>query len=133
MNWYKLALVVTEPLRRFDDWAECRYMKFYFNEEEPPKHIPLKYRIFFKPQCIAERLRAIIFVWLGRNEEAWTFWRACKATVCLFLGLMFKYEPSKGRYHLHGHEIAYWGLHDTPKRIAKYPQGWKSIEVSYGW
>lgn len=131
MNRYKLALTITEPLRKFDEWAEDRYMRFYFNDEGTPKYIPFKYRVFFGPQRIAERLRAIVFVWLWRNEEDWTFLRACKATVCLLLGLMFK--GTKNNHYMNGYEVAYWGLNDTPKRIAKYPHGWKSIEVSSEW
>lgn len=126
------ACVIAEPIRRAWAWLENEDWSGF--SEDLEWHPTAKLKFYRRTSLILERWSALIFLWVARNGEDWTFWRAVKATVCLLLWLDHKACAwSKGYAYHYGPEVAWWSDSMLPSRFYPYPGSWRFIQVGEGW
>jgi hypothetical protein len=117
---YGTADFVSRPLACIVQWCDDYAAKGWMNEGYLPNR---RQRFAQRAATYVRGLRAVVYVWVARNGDEWTFWLACKANLCLLLGLR-----GAGKKRLCSAYIAWFSEFEHEKA----PSCWYDVEVGAG-
>lgn len=131
---YRMALLLTSAARWFDDWVECRDLKFWHAKEEPPPGYPWHHRMLWPFQTLGKRIQAFTFTWIARNGDDWSWLYAGKTSICIALGLEYDHRREKELGpNFYSADLAWWGTGDSFWHASEDPRSWVTVKVATGW